>query len=263
MNKNEITNLINNFQKLENYQHMKQYQKLISILNEFNYLEKQINFFNINNSNLNIKIYLFHSSLNLVFDNLYVDYDIFNNNFNIHQTISNNLKYIVTNLNLFENFVDIHKEYLEKYLKNYKVFNSIKASFISNINKEKYQKVSFHRKYLKDIVVNFKKSYLLDINQPILRIELRFYKHNNQFSFLVSDLFLHDKKKYTQEIENYLKNPSNILINGEYHNNSLDDIKQIIPFMNSLPLTNQDNAFNVDIDLLDDFISTSNKLSNF
>ena len=85
MNKNEITNLINNFQKLENYQHMKQYQKLISILNEFNYLEKQINFFNINNSNLNIKIYLFHSSLNLVFDNLYVDYDIFNNNFNIHQ----------------------------------------------------------------------------------------------------------------------------------------------------------------------------------
>lgn len=263
MNKTEITNLINDFKKLENYQHMKQYQKLTSILKNFDYLEEQIKSFNINNSVLNQKIYLNHTTLLLNIDNCSVTYNIQNKHFYLNSIITTNVSNITLGLNLFQQFVEINQMQLQNSINDFNIFNSIYAAYKSIINKDKDQKVALHRKYLKDIIVNFKKTYHLDIIQPILRIELRFYKHNNQFSFLVSKLLSHDHEKYTQEIENYLNNPSNILINGEYNNDSLDDIKQLIPFMNSLPLTKQDNAFNVDIQLLDDFISTSNKLSNF
>lgn len=263
MNKHEITNLINDFKKLENYQHMKQYQKLTSILKNFNYLDEQIKSFNINNAGANIRLYLNHTTLLLNIDNFSVTYNLQNKQFYINSMITTNINSISLGFNLFQEFIEINQLHLQNSINDFNIFNSIYAAYQSIINKDKDQKVALHRKYLKDIIINFKKSYHLDTTQPILRIELRFYKYNNTFSFLTSNLLSHDKEKYTQEIENYLNNPSNILINGEYNNNSLNDIKQLIPFMNSLPLTKQDNSFNIDIALLDDFISTSNKLSNF
>lgn len=92
MNKNEITNLIHNFQKLENYQHMKQYQKLTSILKNLDYLDEQIKSFNINNPVLNPRLYLDHTTLLLKVDNFSVNYNIQNKHFYINSMITRLLK---------------------------------------------------------------------------------------------------------------------------------------------------------------------------
>lgn len=255
-----VNSLIKKFESLPNHQSMAPYKKLMLIAKEIELLENNISLFNSKYETETFKIYfeIHENSFRAVFKNFSIFYSN-KDNFQLTQCKIDTLNLFSQFFNAVYDFVCENKVLLHNIEQNSFNYRSIESAYLSVLNKQEDQKNAGIRKYLKQLMLDFKNNYTFSPEQPFVNIELRFDSQKKQFLFKVHTI------QTQSEIEKYKHNPSNVLIN--YDDNvkdiSLTIIQQLIPFIEKLPMKQRDLCFYIDKIELDNFIHMQKNMQHF
>lgn len=260
MNTKYVETLLLDFQKINNHKTMIPYKKLLDMFSFFKSIELIIENFNKEHLDNGLSIYNHIDSIRLNGpDKFQLSFHIYKKEIYLRESILNieDISRFNNNLVIFKNFIELNLDTFQLIQEKIYQIRSIESALKSIINKDKDQKIAGFRKYLKSLILDFKNNSTLDQNKKIVHIELKLERTHGHFY-----LYFHPYFNST-DLNKYVSNPSNILVNYEEDKLSLEEMKKLLPFTEKLPLKQIERSFFIDSKSLEDYIVLSKNMSNF